>query len=367
MDGNQRMKQQERWMARSGHGSRATDRFEAPRGDPTGMSQAERSMSYDYGHTAFQDVSNVYGFRQAQAQAQGPNQSQSQSRRREQFVPYESAMLYGFGQQGPAPGPFEAVPQYPTRQSAAIEALSNTFSVPQYFAPEDAPAGVHGLSPYLNAGVPYNQPGPMPRSSISQPFPTMSDFSPIGHGRLNPPLGQDDGPRQDLPEHSVDEAFSQYQLALRGTFDHTRGGRLVDASRSLLEISEWLVTNARDLGILRDDHLQHDDRLQLWNHFNLCWLALCQKQKDMTQDLVSTGHQPIPTSLLSRERMEEMGKVLIQLCDQLEQHGLVDYQMGIWEEEILCVLGQCLDLMESRPDLVRAQTVPEPATTTQRP
>jgi hypothetical protein len=34
--------------------------------------------------------------------------------------------------------------------------------------------------------------------------------------------------------------------------------------------------------------------------------------------------------------MEEMGKTLIQLCDQLEQHGLVDYQMGIWEEEILC-------------------------------
>lgn len=85
--------------------------------------------------------------------------------------------------------------------------------------------------------------------------------------------------------------------------------------------------------------------------------------------------------------MEEMGKDLIQLCDQLEQHGLVDYQMGIWEEEILCgkdyskycqisgsntypssiVLGQCLDLMESRPDLLRVHTVPEPATTAQRP
>ena len=43
--------------------------------------------------------------------------------------------------------------------------------------------------------------------------------------------------------------------------------------------------------------------------------------------------------------MEAMGKDLIQLCDQLEQHGLVDYQMGIWEEEILsgrwiiCSLG----------------------------
>jgi hypothetical protein len=245
MDGDQRMKQQERLMARSrsGNGSRATDRFEAPRGDPTGMLQAERAMSYDFGNTGFQDVSSMYGFRQAQ----GQSQSQSHGRRREPYVPYESAMLYGFGQQGPAPGPFEAVPQYPTRQSAAIEALSNPFPVPQYFAPEDAPVGVQGLSPYLNAGVPYNQPGPMPRSSASQPFPAMSDYSPIG-GRLDPPLGQDDAARQELPEQSVDEAFSQYQQALRGTFDHTRAGRLVEASRSLLEISEWLVTNARDLG-----------------------------------------------------------------------------------------------------------------------
>ena len=75
--------------------------------------------------------------------------------------------------------------------------------------------------------------------------------------------------------------------------------------------------------------------LQLWNDFNLCWLALCQKQKDLTQDVVATGHQPPQTRLLSRDRMEAMGKQLIQLCDQLEQHGLVDYQMGIWEEEIL--------------------------------
>lgn len=37
--------------------------------------------------------------------------------------------------------------------------------------------------------------------------------------------------------------------------------------------------------------------------------------------------------------MVAMGKELIQLSDQLEQHGLVDYQMGIWEEEILS--GRC--------------------------
>lgn len=47
------------------------------------------------------------------------------------------------------------------------------------------------------------------------------------------------------------------------------------------------------------------------------------------------GHLQANTSLLTTELMEDLGRGLIQLCDKLEQHGLVDYQMGIWEEEIL--------------------------------
>lgn len=103
----------------------------------------------------------------------------------------------------------------------------------------------------------------------------------------------------------------------------------------------------------------------------------------MTHDFIATGRQSIQASLLSQDRMEDMGKDLIQLCDQLEQYGLVDYEMGIWEEEILCgeyyptldqwaqlttsiVLGQCLDLIESRPELLRIQTTLEPAKTAPR-
>ncbi|KAJ5752143.1 hypothetical protein N7520_009060 [Penicillium odoratum] len=410
MDGDQRMKQNERLMARSGNGtarSRATDHFDStmhPRGEQTGMSQApERAqISYDYGYTgSFHGGSlqphEVPGYppeftrtRQGQGQGQGQGQVIQQqqpqhpqhphARRRTPhdpappFVPYESAMLYGFGQQGPAQGPFDVVPQYSPRQSAAIEALSNQFAVPQYFNPEESTAtGVPSLSTYLGAQqIPYNHPGPMARPSAAQPFPaTMSDFTPIGtagSGRLDPPPIQHHTDPPQLPASdlsSLEEAYSQYQRALRSTFDNTRTGRLVEASRSLLEISEWLVTNSRDLGILRDDHLSYPDRLELWREFNICWLAMCQKQKDLTQDYIA-GHSSAQVSILPRDRMEAMGKTLLQLCDQLEQHGLVDYQMGIWEEEILCVLGQCLDLLESKPEL-RMQAVPELPTAAPRP
>ncbi|CAI7654146.1 unnamed protein product [Penicillium glandicola] len=390
MDGDQRMKQNERSMSRGNASRRApgreTDRFDPaamqPRGDQTGMSQPPEQvpMSYDYGYTGSSfhggslqsnDLQNYQP--QDYVRTQRPQTSSQHSRRRAAqdsaaFSPYDSTMMYGFSQQGPTQGQFEVVPQYQTRQSAAIDVLSNQFAVPQYFAPEEsAGSGVAGLSPYLNAQIqPYNQPGPMARPNTTQSFSTtISDFA-VGSGSMNRLDQPQTEPQQQLDQPSLEEAIGRYQRILRRTFDQTRAGRLVEAGGSLIEISEWLVTNARDLGLLHDDSIQYSDRLKLWSEFNLCWLAICQKQKDLMLEVIATGQQPVHTSLIRRDRMDSMGRDLIQLCDQLEPHGLVDYQMGIWEEEILSVLGECLDLMDSRPDLHHIPVRPE-ATAVPRP
>lgn len=39
-------------------------------------------------------------------------------------------------------------------------------------------------------------------------------------------------------------------------------------------------------------------------------------------------------SLISKAKLEKMGKELIELCDGLEKHGLVDFEYGVWEELI---------------------------------
>ena len=38
--------------------------------------------------------------------------------------------------------------------------------------------------------------------------------------------------------------------------------------------------------------------------------------------------------LMSEETLNKMGDELIRLCDGVERHGLVDYQYGVWEEQI---------------------------------
>ncbi|KAI2791809.1 hypothetical protein POX_c04688 [Penicillium oxalicum] len=367
MDGDQRIKHLQQLMAQSSNTARGRvmNRFEQAtraRGNPTGISQApdRTTMSYDYGYTgnAFPSDLQVCNriwrtsskniITPPQQQQTSPGSTQQLNRRRANaetipLVPYDSGMLYSFGsQQGPAHGAFDVVPQYSTRQSAGMEALSNQMPISQYFTDDAAGSGVPGLSPYLNA-LSYNEPGPMARSSTAQPFPTtLAEFTPMEIGsstRLDPSALSSglDQPAIECHLKSLTDPLDhpEYQRALCSTFDRIRAGRLIEASKSLLKISEWLVTNARDLGILSDNHKQHPRRLQFWNDFNICWLALCQKQKNLTQDVMTMGHPSSQTSLLSRDRMEALGKDLIQLCDQLEQHGLVDYQMGIWEEEIL--------------------------------
>ena len=178
-----------------------------------------------------------------------PRQPQAPQPPQQQFSQYGTNMLYSINQQGQAPAQYDVVPQYPPRQSAALEVLSTQFGVPQYFAPGE-PAGAAGVSAvvsqYLTPQVQpsYSQQSPVGRSTAVPSFPvTMADYNTIA---TTEGLEQ----QEQAPESTnVDEAFREYQQALIVTFDHTRAGRLVDASRTLLEISEWLVGNARELGM----------------------------------------------------------------------------------------------------------------------
>ena len=80
----------------------------------------------------------------------------------------------------------------------------------------------------------------------------------------------------------------------------------------------------------------HGEKLKLWEEFNTCWLSALQTQKEVTLELLDTGQRPHgPRSMMETDQMETMGKELVRLCDIMEKHGLVDYQMGVWEEDIV--------------------------------
>ena len=74
----------------------------------------------------------------------------------------------------------------------------------------------------------------------------------------------------------------------------------------------------------------------MWTDFNLCWLALLQRQKEDTEQLMNLSQNPTSSdSLLGVEELDRMGTEIVRLCDNIERHGLVDYEMGVAEEEII--------------------------------
>ncbi len=52
--------------------------------------------------------------------------------------------------------------------------------------------------------------------------------------------------------------------------------------------------------------------------------------------MLQSGRSPIPPqSFLPVDTLERMGDELVAHCDSLGRVGLVDYQMGVSEEEII--------------------------------
>lgn len=84
-----------------------------------------------------------------------------------------------------------------------------------------------------------------------------------------------------------------------------------------------MYTIAYILGLHEDNPDTLQQHHNLWWNFNICWLSAFQRYIDY------------PINDLDTDEMERMGQILIRFADHVECYGLVDYQMGIWEEEIL--------------------------------
>jgi len=56
----------------------------------------------------------------------------------------------------------------------------------------------------------------------------------------------------------------------------------------------------------------------------------------MTDEMFRANQAPRePQSIMTTQSLENISRELVRLCDMVERHGLVDYQMGVAEEEIM--------------------------------
>jgi len=187
-----------------------------------------------------------------------PDYAQDSQGRQPPYPSYGANMEYGLSQSsGQAYAPMQP---YPPRQNAAIEVLSSQFSGgPQYYVAGDSP------TPVGPASTPHHQQHQQQQSAGQFSSPSYSQYSPaaarLPHpyapsiSDVNPPAPAGASEPAEDTEYgtqqqaaALDEAYAQYQAALKRTFQNMREGRLVEAGTSLLTISDWLLSNAVELG-----------------------------------------------------------------------------------------------------------------------
>ena len=81
----------------------------------------------------------------------------------------------------------------------------------------------------------------------------------------------------------------------------------------------------------------------LWRDINHAWLALLQNQFRRSSDLLEIGALQNDQNLLPRQTIIAVMSQLSELArEHLEERGLLDYEWGLWETDILDGMSACI-------------------------
>ncbi|KAI1377319.1 hypothetical protein F4677DRAFT_52756 [Hypoxylon crocopeplum] len=266
------------------------------------------------------------------------------TRQPQSFSTYNTPMMYNVPQASAQSAVYDTTQQFPSRQPAALQMMQTDVAAPYFPSEPTNAAAATSLQSHA---------GPSSASTVYQQAPAGQRTMLQGYSSALAPMSgmaQTSAPEQAMEEQDypqtteMGEAYEQYQTALREVFTNIRSGVLEAASESLLNISEWLLSKVVELGLTADDENLHRDRIKMWQDFNHAWLSLFQKQKDMMESGLQLQRGQ---TLIGEEDLKKMGKEIVRLCDGIDRHGLVDYEYGVWEEPIIAIIEECLDLYES--------------------
>ncbi|KAI1407434.1 hypothetical protein F5Y13DRAFT_174839 [Hypoxylon sp. FL1857] len=286
------------------------------------------------------------------------------TRQTQSFGTYNAPIMYNVPQASAQSAVYDTSQQFPSRQPAALQMMQTDVATP-YFPSE--PTNTATASTLQSHAGSSSTSGVYQQSPASQ-RPMLQNYSsgiaPMGG------MAQTNTPEQAMEETEfsqnaeMTEAYQHYQTALREVFTNIRSGVLQIASESLLNISEWLLSKVVELGeslpnisvtflrltvegLAGDNENLYRERIKMWRDFNHAWLALFQKQKDMMESGLQLQRGQ---TLVSEEGLRKMGEEIVRLCDGIDRHGLVDYEYGVWEENIIAIIEECLDLYDNEEE-----------------
>jgi hypothetical protein len=167
-------------------------------------------------------------------------------RQQQSFAAYNPELMYNVPQQAPQNTVYESTPQFQARQPAAMQMLSDV-AVPYFPNEPNSAPGPPSLQHHASSSSSYQQHQSSPGDRA--PLLQQGYSGAIGLGGMPQPaseiMEEEDFQAQGP---GMEAAYTAYQTALKEIFQNIIHGRLMDASSSLLEVSEWLLGHVGDLG-----------------------------------------------------------------------------------------------------------------------
>ncbi|KAJ2357892.1 hypothetical protein IWW50_004186 [Coemansia erecta] len=132
--------------------------------------------------------------------------------------------------------------------------------------------------------------------------------------------------------------FAEIQNELKRVLDGINNGRILESFDILSKVTDAVVVSCEALGLASELPLVETfHRDNFWRALNQCWLVALQNVSAARSDEDS----------LREEHVVHLQASVVHWADVLAKFGLVDYEMGFWETDIMDSLNSILASIRS--------------------
>ncbi|KAI7828304.1 hypothetical protein BX661DRAFT_198109 [Kickxella alabastrina] len=121
-------------------------------------------------------------------------------------------------------------------------------------------------------------------------------------------------------------SFAEIQAELKKVLDGIHNGRILESFDILSKLTDAVVVSCEALGLASElPVVEAFRRDNFWQGLNKCWLlALQNVHKARSEE-----------DRLREEHIVHLMNSVVRWADALDRFGLVDYEMGFWEADIM--------------------------------
>ncbi|KAJ1835324.1 hypothetical protein IWW55_001997 [Coemansia sp. RSA 2706] len=135
--------------------------------------------------------------------------------------------------------------------------------------------------------------------------------------------------------------FAEIQHELKRALDEIKAGRVLQSFDILSKVTDAIVVSCEALGLASElpvvETLHRDN---FWRALNECWLFALQN--------VAAARSA--EDRLRKEHIVHLQTSVVHWADALAKFGLVDYEMGFWEADIMDALHNILESLDASAD-----------------